>query len=120
VPALPQPANKSDRAAFPGRAAAHDERPRPTRTDVASIGIDIGKDVFHIVDFDPQGKVVLRKKCLALEAELAKLPPSIVWLDACLGSLYARAPTPCADRSSPSWAWRLTDCPTFLVVPLKI
>jgi transposase len=56
----------------------------PTQT-FASIGIDVGKDVFHIVGFDLQGKIVLRKKFkrLALEAELAKLPPSIVGLEAC-------------------------------------
>jgi hypothetical protein len=56
----------------------------------ASIGIDIGKDVFHIVGFDTSGKVVLRKKFkrLALEAELAKLPPSIVGLEACLSAHF--------------------------------
>ena len=27
-----------------------------------SIGIDIGKDVFHLVGFDHNGKVVLRRK----------------------------------------------------------
>jgi transposase len=62
---------------------------QPTRT-FASIGIDIGKDVFHIVGFDMSGKVVLRKKFkrLALEAELAKLPPSIVGLEACLSAHF--------------------------------
>jgi transposase len=57
---------------------------QPTQT-FASIGIDIGKDVFHIVGFDTFGKVALRKKFkrLALETELAKLPPSIVGLEAC-------------------------------------
>lgn len=56
----------------------------------ASIGIDIGKDVFHIVGFDLQGKVILRKKFkrLALETELAKLPPSIVGLEACLSAHF--------------------------------
>jgi transposase len=56
----------------------------------ASIGIDIGKDVFHIVGFDTSGKVVLRKKFkrLALETELAKLPPSIVGLEACLSAHF--------------------------------
>jgi transposase len=34
---------------------------QPAQT-FASIGIDIGKDVFHIVGFDAVGKVVLRKK----------------------------------------------------------
>lgn len=56
----------------------------------SSIGIDIGKDVFHIVGFDTSGKVVLRKKFkrLALEAELAKLPPSVVGLEACLSAHF--------------------------------
>jgi transposase len=64
----------------------HDQ---PTQT-FASIGIDIGKDVFHIVGFDTSGKVVLRKKFkrLALETELAKLPPSIVGLEACLSAHF--------------------------------
>lgn len=62
---------------------------QPAQT-FASIGIDIGKDVFHIVGFDVGGKVVLRKKFkrLALEAELAKLPPSIVGLEACLSAHF--------------------------------
>jgi len=29
---------------------------------LASIGIDIGKDILHLVGFDPDGKVVLRRK----------------------------------------------------------
>ena len=40
----------------------HDQ---PTQT-FASIGIDIGKDVFHIVGFDKSGKVVLRQEVQAL------------------------------------------------------
>ena len=46
---------------------------QPTQT-FASIAIDIGKDVFHIVGFDTSGKVVLRKKFkrLALEAPPAQ------------------------------------------------
>src|SRR3989337_3538459 len=61
----------------------------PTQT-FAPIGIDIGKDGFHIVGFDASGKVVLRKKFkrLALEAELAKLQPSIVGLEACLSAHF--------------------------------
>jgi predicted NBD/HSP70 family sugar kinase len=36
-----------------------------TNTDTSNlkvIGIDIGKDVFHLVGFDGDGKLVLRKK----------------------------------------------------------
>jgi transposase len=64
-------------------------RDQPTST-YSSIGIDIGKDVFHIVGFDTSGKLVLRRKFkrLALETELAKLPPSIVGLEACLSAHF--------------------------------
>ncbi len=56
----------------------------------ASIGIDIGKDVFHIVGFDPDGKITLRKKVkrLAVEQEFAKLPPSIIGMEACLSAHF--------------------------------
>ena len=30
--------------------------------DLSVIGVDIGKDVFHIVGFDSDGKIVLRRK----------------------------------------------------------
>lgn len=55
-----------------------------------SIGIDIGKDVFHIVAFDAGGKIVLRKKIkrLALEREFEKLPPSLIGLEACMSAHF--------------------------------
>jgi transposase len=33
-----------------------------TTPPLASIGIDIGKEVFHIVGFSTDGKIVLRRK----------------------------------------------------------
>jgi transposase len=50
----------------------------------ASIGVDIGKDVMHIVGFDRSGAIALRKKIrrLSLEDEFSKLPPSVVGLEA--------------------------------------
>jgi hypothetical protein len=55
----------------------------------SSIGIDIGKEIFHIVAFDA-GKIVLRKKIerLALEKEFDKMPPSIVELEALLSTHF--------------------------------
>lgn len=55
-----------------------------------SIGIDIGKDVFHLVGFDTGGKIVLRKKIkrLALEREFAKLPPSLIGMEACMSAHF--------------------------------
>ena len=57
---------------------------------LSSIGIDIGKDVFHLVGFSLEGKLVLRKKIkrLALVSEFEKLPPCIVGMEACLSAHF--------------------------------
>ena len=51
----------------------------------SSIGIDIGKEVFHIVGFSDDGKIALRKKIRrsAFVSEFEKLPSSVVGLEAC-------------------------------------
>ncbi|WNK00833.1 IS110 family transposase [Thalassospiraceae bacterium LMO-JJ14] len=64
-----------------------------TKTSTASVtvvGIDIGKDVFHLVGFDAVGTVVLRRKIkrLALETEFKKLPSCIVGMEACLSAHF--------------------------------
>ena len=58
--------------------------------EFAVIGIDIGKDVFHIVGFDRNGKIVLRRKIkrLALIATFEKLPHCIVGMEACLSAHF--------------------------------
>jgi transposase len=63
---------------------------RHPMTSFTSIGIDIGKEVFRIVGFDSDGKVILRKKIksFALEQEFAKLPPSIIGMEACLSAHF--------------------------------
>jgi transposase len=57
---------------------------------LSSIGVDIGKDVFHVVAFDLEGNVVLRRKIkrLGLEIEFKKLPPCIVGMEACLSAHF--------------------------------
>lgn len=54
------------------------------------VGIDIGKDVFHLVGFDPDGNVVVRKKIkrMALEKTFEKLPFCIVGMEACLSAHF--------------------------------
>ena len=61
-----------------------------TNLSLASIGIDIGKEVFHIVAFDVGGNIVLRRKIkrLALESEFKKLAPSVVGMEACLSAHF--------------------------------
>ena len=45
---------------------------------IAVIGIDIGKNSFHIVGLDDRGAIVLRQKWSRgqVEARLAKCPPA--------------------------------------------
>jgi len=57
---------------------------------LSSIGIDIGKNVFHLVGFDLDGQIVLRRKIkrLALVSEFKKLPACIVGMEACLSAHF--------------------------------
>ena len=58
--------------------------------ELMSVGIDIGKDVFHLVGFDRDGRLVLRKKIkrLALSTTFEKLPRCIVGMEACLSAHF--------------------------------
>lgn len=58
--------------------------------ELMSVGVDIGKDVFHLVGFDKDGQLILRKKIkrLALVATFENLPRCIVGLEACLSAHF--------------------------------
>lgn len=58
--------------------------------ELMSVGIDIGKDVFHLVGFDLDGRLVLRRKIkrLALVATFEDLPRCVVGLEACMSAHY--------------------------------
>ncbi len=58
--------------------------------ELMSVGIDIGKDTFHIVGFDHNGQRVIRKqvKRFALVATFEKLPRCIVGMEACLSAHF--------------------------------
>ena len=57
-------------------------------TAIAVIGIDIGKDSFHIVGLDARGAIVLRQKWSRrqVEARFANMPPSLIGMEACVGA----------------------------------
>ena len=57
---------------------------------LAAIGIDIGKEVFHIVGLGVDGKIAFRRKIrrLGLKDAFEKLPPSIVGMEACLSAHF--------------------------------
>jgi transposase len=55
---------------------------------IAVIGIDIGKNSFHIVGQDQRGSIVLRQKWSRgqVEARLANMQPCMVGMEACVGA----------------------------------
>jgi len=58
------------------------------KTSVAVIGVDIGKNSFHLVGQDRRGAIVLRQKWSRgqVEARLANLPPCLIGMEACVGA----------------------------------
>ena len=55
---------------------------------IAVIGIDIGKNSFHVVGHDQRGAIVLRQKWSRgqVETRLANLPPCLIGMEACVGA----------------------------------
>src|ERR1700753_2506784 len=55
---------------------------------IAVIGIDIGKNAFHVVGHDHRGAIVLRQKWSRgqVETRLANLPPCLIGMEACVGA----------------------------------
>ena len=59
-----------------------------SNTAIAVIGIDIGKNSFHVVSHDARGAIVLRQKWSRgqVEARLANVPPCLIGMEACVGA----------------------------------
>src|SRR5580765_6218666 len=55
---------------------------------VAVIGIDIGKNSFHVVGLDERGAIVLRQKWSRgqVETRFANIPPCLIGMEACVGA----------------------------------
>ena len=64
--------------------------PKSTSTKIAVIGIDLGKNTFHLIGLDKRGQIVLRQKFTrsGLEARLANLPPCLIGMEACVGAYH--------------------------------
>ena len=54
---------------------------------VTAIGIDIGKNTFHLVGLDERRSIVLRRKFSRgqVAARLANMAPCLVGMEACVG-----------------------------------
>jgi transposase len=56
--------------------------------EIAVIGIDIGKNSFHIVGLDKRGAIILRQKWSRgqVEARFVNIPPCLIGMEACVGA----------------------------------
>ena len=61
------------------------ERPNAA---VAVMGIDIGKNSFHVIGLDARGAIALRQKWSRgqVETRLANMPPCLIGMEACVGA----------------------------------
>jgi len=57
-------------------------------TAIAVVGIDIGKNAFHVVGHDHRGAIVLRQKWSRgqVEARFANRSPCLIGMEACVGA----------------------------------
>jgi transposase len=62
--------------------------PQKLNSTIAVIGIDIGKNSFHVVGQDKRGAIVLRQKWSRgqVEARLANMQPCLIGMEACVGA----------------------------------
>src|SRR5262249_44491985 len=62
--------------------------PAPVQTAIAVVGIDIGKNSFHVVGLNDRGAIVLRQKWSRsqVEARFANMTPCLIGMEACVGA----------------------------------
>jgi transposase len=64
--------------------------PRATTSTnvITTIGIDIGKNTFHLIGLDKKGAIVLRQRVSRSQvyARLANIPPCLIGMEACVGA----------------------------------
>ena len=61
---------------------------QPLNAAIAVIGIDIGKNSFHVVGLDDRGAIVLRQRWSRnqVEARFANMAPCLVGMEDCVGA----------------------------------
>jgi transposase len=71
-------------------AAAMEASTENFTSSLAVIGIDIGKEIFHLVGFGADGEIAFRKKIkrLALTGTFKKIRPCIIGMEACLSAHF--------------------------------
>ena len=59
-----------------------------SQASISTIGIDIGKNSFHVIGFDDRGAIVLRQKLSRgqIAVRFSNLPVCLIGMEACVGS----------------------------------
>ena len=59
-----------------------------SQATISTIGIDIGKNSFHVIGFDERGAIVLRQKLSRgqIAVGFSNLPVCLIGMEACVGS----------------------------------
>jgi len=62
----------------------------PAHSTITTVGIDIGKNTFHVVGLDRRGAIVSQLKLSRgqIERRLANVPRCLIGMEACSGSHY--------------------------------
>jgi transposase len=81
-------ARRQGKLALGSQEKEHAMSSKHNGTVASVIGIDIGKNSFHIIGQDLRGAIVLRQKWSRgqLEARLANLPSCLIGMEACVGA----------------------------------
>ena len=89
-------------------------------TSPAVIGIDIGKNSFHIVGQNQRGAIVLRQKWSRgqVEARPANLPPCRIGMEACVGAHLPESVSHSLIKSSIALTIELAAAPAFATTAL--
>jgi hypothetical protein len=82
------------------------------KNSIAVVGIDIGKNSFHVVGLDKSGAIVLRQKWSRgqVEARFANMPPCLIGMEACVGAHHL--PAAAGVKCSVSFDFRYPWSPT--------
>jgi transposase len=80
-------------------------------TSIAVIGIDIGKNSFHLIGQDRRGAIVVRQKWSRgqVEAKFANLPPCLIGMEACVGAHHLRRPADAGEIRAPVFQGQKND-----------
>src|SRR5215510_5979269 len=72
-----------------------------TTASLAVVGVDIGKEVFHLVGLGTDGTIAFRRKIrrLSLKDVFEQLPPCVVGMEACLSAHFVSTITTMLRRS---------------------